>query len=122
MVRLDSEDVVLTRIDPAKRETSMLFRIRPHWRAVWPQLSGLLGPGGEVVAAAPPSPKLKYEVYVCTAAKRDYALEAWRVLDWGGWMVPTSERELRRRGRCAWLPAAALNAERSSGAAGCGAL
>ena len=30
----------------------------------------------------------KYEVYVCTAATQDYALEAWRVLDTGCTLIP----------------------------------
>ena len=41
----------------------------------------------------PPSPKLRFEAYVCTAAEREYALEAWRVLDPDGWMIPCEQRE-----------------------------
>lgn len=42
----------------------------------------------------PPSPKLRFDAYVCTAAERGYALEAWRVLDPDGWMIPLDQREL----------------------------
>ena len=41
----------------------------------------------------PPSPKLRFDAYVCTAAERGYALEAWRVLDPDGWMIPLDQRE-----------------------------
>lgn len=30
---------------------------------------------------------------MCTAAERGYALEAWRVLDPQGWMIPLDQRE-----------------------------
>jgi hypothetical protein len=30
---------------------------------------------------------------VCTAAERGYALEAWRVLDPDGWLIPVDQRK-----------------------------
>ncbi len=41
----------------------------------------------------PPPPKLRYEVYVCTTAEREYALEAWRVLDPVEALVPARDRQ-----------------------------
>ena len=37
----------------------------------------------------------KFEVYVCTAAEREYALEAWRVLDPHARLIPAELRPLR---------------------------
>lgn len=40
----------------------------------------------------PPSPKLRFDAYVCTAAERGYALEAWRVLDPGEHLMSLQQR------------------------------
>lgn len=41
VVRLPGEGVVLTRVNPARRETSMLLRTRPGWNALRTYLEGL---------------------------------------------------------------------------------
>lgn len=52
---------------------------------------------------SPPGSKLRFEVYVCTAANRDYAMEAWRVLDHLGVMIPQHECEFKPLGRRRFL-------------------
>ena len=42
-----------------------------------------------------PEPKIKYDVYVCTAANRDYALEAWRILDHNRRLIPPKQYSTR---------------------------
>ncbi len=37
----------------------------------------------------------RYEVYVCTAAEREYALEAWRILDPTAQLLPHAQRAQR---------------------------
>lgn len=49
------------------RDTSVLVRLRPAWE----ELRGYLTARG----------RKRFEVYVCTMAERDYALEMWRLLD-----------------------------------------
>lgn len=39
--------------------------------------------------------KQRFDVYVCTAATRDYALEAWRLLDPNGTLISDSKRSKR---------------------------
>lgn len=39
--------------------------------------------------------KQRFDIYVCTAATRDYALEAWRLLDPNGTLIPDSKRSKR---------------------------
>lgn len=34
---------------------------------------------------------MKFEVYICTAAERNYAMEVWRLLDPGYQMIPFTE-------------------------------
>lgn len=117
VIRLAEGDLVLTRIDPNVPATSMIFHIRPGWRALRPYLTGEMGAGvaagmSEPAAAAaaarvadscapsaaqqhvPPAHR-QYSVAVCTAARRDYALEAWRVLDPGARLIPLAERASR---------------------------
>ncbi|KAI3429630.1 hypothetical protein D9Q98_005716 [Chlorella vulgaris] len=90
------EDTLLTRIEPANPHSSMVFKLRPNWRAIWAYLGGLLDPHTHLpITHSPPSHKLKFETYVCTAAERGYALEAWRVLDPDGWMIPLDQRAQR---------------------------
>ncbi len=40
IIRLDNGLVVLTRIDPNERKTSMLFRVRPGWEELRRYLAG----------------------------------------------------------------------------------
>ncbi|KAI3473155.1 hypothetical protein Pfo_030447 [Paulownia fortunei] len=67
VVRLPEKNIVLTRINPENRDTSVLVRLRPAWE----DLKNYLTAKG----------RKRFEVYVCTMAERDYALEMWRLLD-----------------------------------------
>ncbi|KAL8517286.1 hypothetical protein ACS0TY_015499 [Phlomoides rotata] len=67
IVRLPEKNIVLTRINPENRDTSVLVRLRPAWE----DLRNYLTAKG----------RKRFEVYVCTMAERDYALEMWRLLD-----------------------------------------
>ncbi|KAL0023988.1 hypothetical protein WJX77_006444 [Trebouxia sp. C0004] len=75
--------IVLTRIDPSVKETSMIMRIRPGWDA----LRAFLAPDSKG--------KRRFDVYVCTAAERGYALEAWRLLDHNSDIIPDAVRAAR---------------------------
>ncbi|KAJ7961255.1 RNA polymerase II C-terminal domain phosphatase-like [Quillaja saponaria] len=67
IIRLPEKNIVLTRINPEVRDTSVLVRLRPAWE----DLRSYLTAKG----------RKRFEVYVCTMAERDYALEMWRLLD-----------------------------------------
>ncbi|KAI3823925.1 hypothetical protein L1987_05370 [Smallanthus sonchifolius] len=67
IIRLQEKNVILTRINPLIRDTSVLVRLRPAWEDL---RSYLIARG-----------RKRFEVYVCTMAERDYALEMWRLLD-----------------------------------------
>ncbi|KAJ4977872.1 hypothetical protein NE237_008652 [Protea cynaroides] len=67
VIRLEEKNIVLTRINPEIRDTSVLVRLRPAWE----DLKSYLTAKG----------RKRFEVYVCTMAERDYALEIWRLLD-----------------------------------------
>ncbi|XP_021858295.2 RNA polymerase II C-terminal domain phosphatase-like 1 isoform X2 [Spinacia oleracea] len=67
LIRLQDKNIVLTRINPQIRDTSVLVRLRPAWE----DLRSYLTARG----------RKRFEVYVCTMAERDYALEMWRLLD-----------------------------------------
>ncbi|XP_058109156.1 RNA polymerase II C-terminal domain phosphatase-like 2 isoform X3 [Magnolia sinica] len=67
IIRLQDRNIVLTRINPEVRDTSVLVRLRPAWE----DLRSYLTAKG----------RKRFEVYVCTMAERDYALEMWRLLD-----------------------------------------
>ncbi|KAF8032015.1 hypothetical protein BT93_D1047 [Corymbia citriodora subsp. variegata] len=67
VIRLQEKNIILTRINPEIRETSVLVRLRP----AWDKLRSYLIANG----------RKRFEVYVCTMAERDYALEMWRLLD-----------------------------------------
>ncbi|KAK9788147.1 hypothetical protein WJX73_003558 [Symbiochloris irregularis] len=83
VVRL-SENLMFTRIK-ANPDTSMIFHIRPGW---WKLLWALEDSNqGHLKANA----RQKFKVYVCTAAQRDYALEAWRILDPNRSLIPPQE-------------------------------
>ncbi|OVA02669.1 NLI interacting factor [Macleaya cordata] len=67
VIRLQERNIVLTRINPEIRDTSVLVRLRPAWE----DLRSYLTAKG----------RKRFEVYVCTMAEKDYALEMWRLLD-----------------------------------------
>ncbi|KAJ0968946.1 hypothetical protein J5N97_021823 [Dioscorea zingiberensis] len=67
VIRLQEKNIILTRVNPAIRDTSVLVRLRPAWE----DLRGYLTARG----------RKRFEVYVCTMAERDYAFEMWRLLD-----------------------------------------
>ncbi|KAL3717039.1 hypothetical protein ACJRO7_008595 [Eucalyptus globulus] len=67
VIRLQEKNIILTRINPKIRDTSVLVRLRP----AWDHLKSYLTAKG----------RKRFEVYVCTMAERDYALEMWRLLD-----------------------------------------
>ncbi|KAF8704039.1 hypothetical protein HU200_031524 [Digitaria exilis] len=67
IIRLQEKNIILTRINPLVRDTSVLVRLRPAWDDL---RSYLIARG-----------RKRFEVYVCTMAERDYALEMWRLLD-----------------------------------------
>ncbi|PIA45600.1 hypothetical protein AQUCO_01600069v1 [Aquilegia coerulea] len=67
LIRLREKNIILTRINPLIRDTSVLVRLRPAWE----ELRSYLTARG----------RKRFEVYVCTMAERDYALEMWRLLD-----------------------------------------
>ncbi|KAF7002626.1 hypothetical protein CFC21_018088 [Triticum aestivum] len=67
VIRLQDKSIILTRINPSIRDTSVLVRLRPAWDDL---RSYLIARG-----------RKRFEVYVCTMAERDYALEMWRLLD-----------------------------------------
>ncbi|MQL78253.1 hypothetical protein Taro_010664 [Colocasia esculenta] len=67
IIRLQEKNIILTRVNPAIRDTSVLVRLRPAWDDL---RSYLIAKG-----------RKRFEVYVCTMAERDYALEMWRLLD-----------------------------------------
>ncbi|KAF8692955.1 hypothetical protein HU200_039317 [Digitaria exilis] len=67
VIRLQDKNIILTRINPLIRDTSVLVRLRPAWDDL---RSYLIARG-----------RKRFEVYVCTMAERDYALEMWRLLD-----------------------------------------
>ncbi|KAG4977353.1 hypothetical protein JHK82_036646 [Glycine max] len=67
LIRLQDKNIILTRINPQIRDTSVLVRLRPAWE----DLRSYLTARG----------RKRFEVYVCTMAERDYALEMWRLLD-----------------------------------------
>ncbi|KAH9609867.1 hypothetical protein KSS87_008167, partial [Heliosperma pusillum] len=67
VIRFPDNNLVLTRINPENRDTSVLVRLRPAWE----DLRSYLTAKG----------RKRFEVFVCTMAERDYALEMWRLLD-----------------------------------------
>ncbi|KAK4491676.1 hypothetical protein RD792_002442 [Penstemon davidsonii] len=67
LIRLQDKNIILTRINPQIRDTSVLVRLRPAWE----DLRSYLTARG----------RKRFEVFVCTMAERDYALEMWRLLD-----------------------------------------
>ncbi|WCJ28078.1 RNA polymerase II C-terminal domain phosphatase-like 2 [Euphorbia peplus] len=81
VVRLPDRNIVLTRINPEIRDTSVLVRMRPAWE----DLRSYLTAKG----------RKRFEVYVCTMAERDYALEIWRLLDPGSHLIASKQLQDR---------------------------
>ncbi|KAH9621799.1 hypothetical protein KSS87_017802 [Heliosperma pusillum] len=77
LIRLQDKNIVLTRINPQIRDTSVLVRLRPAWE----DLRSYLTAKG----------RKRFEVYVCTMAERDYALEMWRLLDPDSNLINTAD-------------------------------
>ncbi|KAI4312128.1 hypothetical protein MLD38_036976 [Melastoma candidum] len=77
LIRLPEKNIILTRINPGIRDTSVLVRLRPAWE----DLRSYLTARG----------RKRFEVYVCTMAERDYALEMWRLLDPESNLISTQE-------------------------------
>ncbi|XP_020577669.1 RNA polymerase II C-terminal domain phosphatase-like 1 [Phalaenopsis equestris] len=67
VIRLPERNIVLTRVNPEIRDTSVFVKLRPAWE----DLRSYLTAKG----------RKRFEVFVCTMAERDYALEIWRLLD-----------------------------------------
>ncbi|GLJ50168.1 hypothetical protein SUGI_1067360 [Cryptomeria japonica] len=67
IIRLCEQRIILTRIDPTNRDTSILVRMRPSWE----ELRNYLTADG----------RKRFEVFVCTMSEKEYALEMWRLLD-----------------------------------------
>ncbi|KFK28749.1 hypothetical protein AALP_AA7G041800 [Arabis alpina] len=77
LIRLQEKNLILTRINPMIRDTSVLVRLRPSWE----ELRSYLTAKG----------RKRFEVYVCTMAERDYALEMWRLLDPEGNLINAND-------------------------------
>ncbi|KAJ8477916.1 hypothetical protein OPV22_021643 [Ensete ventricosum] len=77
IIRLLERNIVLTRINPENRDTSVIVRLRPAWE----DLRSYLTAKG----------RRRFEVYVCTMAERDYALEMWRLLDPDAHLISTKQ-------------------------------
>ncbi|XP_073114816.1 RNA polymerase II C-terminal domain phosphatase-like 2 isoform X2 [Elaeis guineensis] len=84
VIRLQERNIVLTRINPEIRDTSVFVRLRPAWE----DLRSYLNAKG----------RKRFEVYVCTMAERDYALEMWRLLDPEAYLI--GSRQLLDRVVC----------------------
>ncbi|XP_071741885.1 RNA polymerase II C-terminal domain phosphatase-like 2 isoform X3 [Rutidosis leptorrhynchoides] len=84
VIRLPDKNIVLTRINPENRDTSVLVRLRPAWDDL---RSYLIAKG-----------RKRFEVFVCTMAEREYALEMWRLLDPGAHLI--SQKQLLKRVVC----------------------
>ncbi|WVZ68105.1 hypothetical protein U9M48_017089 [Paspalum notatum var. saurae] len=84
VIRLPDRNAILTRINPEIRDTSVFVKLRPAWE----ELRSYLTAKG----------RKRFEVYVCTMAERDYALEMWRLLDPEGNLI--SSQQLSERVNC----------------------
>ncbi|KAG0582824.1 hypothetical protein KC19_3G088900 [Ceratodon purpureus] len=84
IVRLPERGVILTRINPGVRDTSVLVRLRPNWEELKVYL---LAKG-----------RKRFEAFICTMSERDYALEMWRLLDPDARLI--NPRELNERVTC----------------------
>ncbi|XP_056859097.1 RNA polymerase II C-terminal domain phosphatase-like 1 isoform X2 [Raphanus sativus] len=78
LIRLQERNTVLTRINPMNRDTSVLVRLRSSWEELKSYLTAKEG-------------RKRFEVYVCTMAEKDYALEMWRLLDPEGNLINAND-------------------------------
>lgn len=78
VIRVLKRNAVLTRLNPMDPRSSYFVNIRPGWDNLKTYLSKT-------------SRWRKYKVYVCTKAARQYALEAWRLLDPEGSLISSEE-------------------------------
>ncbi|XP_042411048.1 RNA polymerase II C-terminal domain phosphatase-like 2 isoform X2 [Zingiber officinale] len=85
VIRMPERNIVLTRINPENRDTSVFVRLRPAWE----DLRSYLTAKG----------RRRFEVFVCTMAERDYALEIWRLLDPDSYLI--NAKQLMDRIVCA---------------------
>ncbi|CAG9461408.1 unnamed protein product [Pedinophyceae sp. YPF-701] len=76
---------VLTRLDPADRNKSMLLRLRPGWQEFLRRLNAVRDQGGSTDGQRATG---GFDLYVNTMGLREYALEVWRVLDPDGQWIP----------------------------------
>lgn len=67
------DGVILTRINPTNRDTSVLIKIRPFWEDL---REYILIKG-----------RKRFEPFVCTLSEKEYAWEVWRLLDPGGRLI-----------------------------------
>eukprot|EP00850_Spirogloea_muscicola_P004005 SM000017S02745 [mRNA] locus=s17:76845:83960:+ [translate_table: standard] len=81
IIRLPEKQLVLTRIDPANRDTSVLVKLRPAWE--------------ELRSYILHKDRKRFEPFVCTMAEREYALEMWRLLDPDAKLIPLKEQNDR---------------------------
>jgi RNA polymerase II C-terminal domain phosphatase-like 1/2 len=72
LIRLPN-GVILTRINPTNRDTSVLIKIRPFWEDL---REYILTKG-----------RKRYEPFVCTLSEKEYAWEVWRLLDPGARLI-----------------------------------
>ncbi|KAJ7531772.1 hypothetical protein O6H91_14G057900 [Diphasiastrum complanatum] len=84
IIRIPERNIVLTRINPSVRDTSVLVRLRPAWEEL---RNYVLAKG-----------RKRFEVFICTMSEKDYALEMWRLLDPEGRLIGT--REIQERLLC----------------------
>ncbi|CAK9276940.1 unnamed protein product [Sphagnum jensenii] len=80
-----NNNLILTRINPAVRDTSVLVRLRPAWDDLRNYLMAKKG-------------RKRFEVFICTMSERDYALEMWRLLDPDSRLI--NSQELNERVIC----------------------
>eukprot|EP00850_Spirogloea_muscicola_P009942 SM000057S18372 [mRNA] locus=s57:209995:217420:- [translate_table: standard] len=81
IIRLPEKQLVLTRIDPTNRDTSVLVKLRPAWE--------------ELRSYILHKDRKRFEPFVCTMAEREYALEMWRLLDPDAKLIPLKEQNER---------------------------
>ncbi|GJP74394.1 hypothetical protein CLOP_g4980 [Closterium sp. NIES-67] len=81
VLRLPHQNIVLTRIFPENRDTSVLVRMRPSWD----DLRSYFSTKG----------RKRFEAFVCTMAEKQYALEMWRLLDPEGKLIQPRELSAR---------------------------
>ncbi|XP_024536160.1 RNA polymerase II C-terminal domain phosphatase-like 2 [Selaginella moellendorffii] len=81
VIRIPERNIILTRVNPAVRDTSVLVRMRPAWEEL----------RNHLVA----KDRKRFQVYICTMSERDYAMEMWRLLDPGARLIESTELQRR---------------------------